>query len=174
MTGPGDDPAASSSAAEPIPESVLGYAEFAQRAVEMARAARHEVLIFSYDLDRRIYGTEPLVDQLRTFLLQHRRGRLRGIVNSTRSATRGAHRLVELSRMLSSRIEFRELPPDRREWVQDYLIVDERMLLIRDHPQELEARFYASAPLLASEQLRQFETHWQHSDPAREFDRLSL
>jgi hypothetical protein len=140
----------------------------------MVRAARQQVVIFSYDLDRRVYGADAVVDPLRAFLLHHRRGRLHGIVHSPRLAMRGAHRLVELSRTLSSRIEFRELLPERREALQDYIIVDGRSLLIRSAPQELEARYYAHAPALARDQLRHFESFWQESPPAREFTDLRI
>ena len=161
-------------ASEPTPESVLGHLEFADKALQMLRCARSEVLIFSYDLDRRIYSSEPLVKLLRGFLLEHRRGRLRGLVQSPRSVTQGAHRLVELARSLSSRMEFRECTDSWRESGEEYLIVDQRQLLIKSDRHEVEARYYADAPLLAREQLRQFENAWQVSTLSREFSDLRL
>ena len=159
---------------EPTPESVLGHLEFTDRAVQMLRCARSEVVVFSYDLDRRIYSSEPLVKLLRGFLLEHRRGRLRGLVQSPRSALQGAHRLVELARLLSSRMEFRECGEGWRESGEEYLIVDQRQLLIKSDRHEVEARYYADAPLLAREQLRQFENAWQASTVSREFSDLRL
>ncbi|EIT68112.1 hypothetical protein [Hydrocarboniphaga effusa] len=159
---------------EPTPESVLGHLEFADKAAQMLRGARSEVVIFSHDLDRRIYSSESLVRLLRGFLLEHRRGRLRGIVQSPRSALQGAHRLVELARSLSSRMEFRECAEGWRASGEEYLIVDQRQLLIKGDRHEVEARYYADAPLLAREQLRQFENAWQASTVSREFSDLKL
>ena len=172
MNGGGDS-ARPGDAALPTPESVLGHVEFTERALTMVRCARQEVVICSHDLDRRIYGDQVLVDALRKFLLEHRRGRLRGLVGDPRAAMRGAHRMVELSRVLSSRIEFRQ-PPSAASVAGDYLIVDQRSLLLRSDPGELEACYYANAAALAHEQLRDFEQLWQHAEPAREFSDLRL
>ena len=161
-------------ATEPTPESVLGHLEFTDKAAQMLRGARNEILIFSYDLDRRVYSSEPLVKLLRGFLLEHRRGRLRGLVQSPRSALQGAHRLVELARSLSSRMEFRECGSPWRDSGEEYLIVDQRQLLIKSDRHEVEARYYADAPLLAREQQRQFESAWQASTVSREFSDLRL
>jgi hypothetical protein len=168
--GGGSDP--QSDIAAPTPESVLGHVEFAERVVEMARSARQEVIICSQDLDRRVYGSPELIDALRRFLLEHRRGRVRGLVIDPRAAMRGAHRLVELARVLSSRIEFRR--PELAACGGDYVVVDQRRLLLRPDPDELEARYYTDAPALAREQLRGFELQWQHAEPAREFTDLRL
>lgn len=161
-------------AAAPTPESVLGHVEFAGRVIEMASGARQELLICSQDLDRRIYGDAALIDVLRRFLLEHRRGRVRGLVGDPRRAMCGAHRLVELSRVLSSRIEFRQPAADSAGPGGDYVIVDQRGLL--EHPDlgDMEARYYADAPGLAREKLRDFERQWQHALPAREFTDLRL
>jgi len=169
---PGGDSDPPSEAAAPTPESVLGHVEFAQRIVEMARCARQEVIIYSHDLDRRVYGDPGLIEVLRRFLLEHRRGRLRGLVAEPRATMLGAHRLVELSRVLSSRIEFRQ--PEIAGSTGDYVIVDQRRLLLKSDPGDLEARYYADAPALAREQLRSFEQQWQHALPAREFTDLRL
>lgn len=163
-----------SRASEPTPESVLGHEEFTARAIEMLKGARQDIVIFSYDLDRRVYGDEALVKIVRAFLLEHRRGRLRAIVQSPRSAMRGAHRLVELSRVLSSRMEFRECGPGWSESGEEYLIVDQRQALIRSDRFEVEARYYADAPLLARDQLQRFESAWQSSAPSRDFTDLRL
>lgn len=174
MSEAGRTPSGSNAAAEPAPESVLGHGEFADRLLAMAGGARQDITIFSFDLDRRVYGADPLVGVLRRFLLEHRRGRLRGLVNQPRAAVLGSHRLVELARVLSSRIEFRESPSHCAEATLDCIVIDQRSLLIREHPQELEARYYANSPGLAREHLRRFESIWQGSNPAREFTDLAI
>jgi hypothetical protein len=153
---------------------VLGHVEFAQRIIEMARSARQEIIICSHDLDRRIYGDPALIDVLRRFLLEHRRGRLRALVTDPRAAMRGAHRMVELARVLSSRIEFRQPESRTSTATGDYVVVDQRRLLLRPDRDDLEARYYADAPALAREQLHGFEQQWQHGEPAREFTDLRL
>lgn len=174
MSSGGEPGTHNNDAAAPTPESVLGHVEFTERALAMVRGARQEVVICSFDLDRRIYGDAGLIDVLRKFLLEHRRGRLRGLVGDPRAAMRCSHRMVELSRVLSSRIEFRQPVSTWSSMAGDFIIVDQRSLLVRSDPGDLEARYYADAPALAREQLGDFERLWQHGEPAREFTDLRL
>lgn len=170
----GGEETSDASPAAPSSTIVSGHVAYADRAIELLVHARREVVLLSQDLDRRIYGDEDFVETLRAFLLQHRRARLRAIVHTPRTAMLHAHRLVELGRALSSRIEFRELLPERKSLREEYLIVDDRAMLHRSAPEELEARCHTEAPALVREQLRQFETLWQESPPAREFANLRL
>ena len=56
----------------------------------------------------------------------------------------------------------------------DYVIVDQRRLLIRPDAGELEASYYADAPGLAREQLLAFERTWAGAPPARDFTDLQI
>ncbi|HSW13317.1 MAG TPA: hypothetical protein VLI06_10795 [Solimonas sp.] len=156
------------------PAVVSGVAAFTEHAVRVAQAARMDIVIFSDALDRRIYGDDRFVSTVRAFVLQNRRARLRVIVRQPGQAMRGAHRLVELGRMLSSRIEFRQPPEERRLPTDEYLLADERALLIRSGPTELEARYFPSAPLEARQRLREFNVLWEESVPARELRILGI
>lgn len=159
---------------EPVIAVASGSAEFLARLVEMARNARMQISVMSQTLDRRIYGNEEFLAPLQTFLLAHERARLRIIVRTPSAAMRSGHRLVELGRKLSSRVEFRELLPEHRLIEREYVVADERSLLVRESPEELDARYYSNAPMLAREQLREFEILWQESPPSAEFRSFRL
>jgi hypothetical protein len=146
-----------------------GSAGFLARLVEMTSNAQMQINILSQTLDRRLYGNEDFLATLQSFLLSHERARLRVIVRTSGPAARSGHRLIELGRRLSSRIEFRDLSAERRLIEREIVIADERSLLVRETPEALDARYYAHAPLLAREELRSFETLWQESLPSEEF-----
>lgn len=165
-----DTPAAQ----EPVIAVASGSEQFLARLAEMAQGARMQISMLSQTLDRRIYGNEDFLAPLQTFLLQHDRARLRIIVRTPGTTMRSGHRLVELGRKLSSRVEFREMPPEHRLIEREYIVADERSLLIRESPQELDARYYSDAPMLAREQLREFENLWQEAQPSTEFRDLRL
>ncbi len=156
------------------PALVSGVAAFTEHAVLVARAARMDIVIYSDGLDRRIYGDEAFVATVRSFVLQHRRARVRALVRQPGLAMRGAHRLVELGRLLSSRIEFREPPPERSIPQDEYILADEKALLLRSAPEELDAKYLPHAPLDARQQLRTFNTLWEESVPAQEMRSLGL
>jgi len=153
---------------------VSGVAAFTEHAVRVAKAARMDLAIYSDTLDRRIYGDEAFVAAVRSFVLQHRRARLRVIVRQPVLAMRGAHRLVELGRMLSSRIEFREPPAERKLPQDEYLLADEKALLLRSAPEEIDAKYLPHAPLDARQQLRTFNALWEESVPAQELRSLGI
>lgn len=153
---------------------VSGVAAFTEHAVLVAKAARMDIVIYSDTLDRRIYGDEAFVATIRSFVLQHRRARLRVLVRNPGTTMRGAHRLVELGRALSSRIEFREPLPERKLPLEEYVLADEKALLLRSFSDDIDAKYLPHAPLDARQQLRTFNGIWEESVPAQELRDLRL
>lgn len=157
------------------PELVIGIADFAARATRMVSSARNEVALLSQELDRRIYGTAIFTESLRRFVLQHPHTRVRVLVNSTQTAVSNSPRLVEFGRSLTSFVEFRELLPQRQPVVREELLVtDGRVMLYRESPQDLEARFYGESPGEVRLRMKGFDQLWDESVPAQELRKLSL
>lgn len=154
--------------------AVTGSAAFAGAALDVVAAARHQLALMSVDLDRKLFGTDDFTERLRNFILQHRRAKLRVLVHDPAAAVRNSVRLVEFGRMLSSRIEFRAVPMERRKLREEFFIADERALLYRSSPDQLDAKFYADAPMVARSHLRAFEVVWHESSVAREMSALGL
>lgn len=155
-------------------EVLSGLAAYAAHAKNLVAGAHTELILFSHDLDHRVYGSEEFCDTLKKFILQHRRARLRAIVHSPGLAMRKGHRLVELGRMLSSRIEFRQLPEEQHKLGDEYLLADSRVLLYKEYYSDIESRWHAQDPLKGREQLRRFESLWPECTPAREFTDLKI
>lgn len=158
-----------------VAEVVSGLAAFADYAVRVAQSARMEVVICTATLDRRIYGDERFVAAIRSFVLQHRRARVRALVLQPGAAMRsGGHRFIELGRSLSSRIEFRQPESEARLPVDEYVLADERAFLIRSMADTLEATYQPAAAPEARQLLRQFNGYWEPALPAREFSTLGI
>ena len=156
-------------------ELLTGAADYAARAMQMVGGARTELALLTQELDRRIYGTEAFSDALRRFVLQHSHTRVRVLVNHTQVAIMNSPRLIELGRALTSFVEFRELLPMRKLAVrEEYLVADGRLLLYRETPQDLEAKYYGQSPHLARLKLKDFDTLWNESTTAQELRKLSL
>jgi hypothetical protein len=157
------------------PLDIEGHAAFAEAALELVAGASREIRLFSYELDVRLYGSEALYEAVKHFLLSSERARLRVLINQSRFAAQRGHRLVELGRLLSSRVEFRELREDRSSELRgEWLIIDERSLLERREPEALVAKLSQDQPLVARERGNAFETLWHESLPARELRSLGL
>ncbi len=154
---------------------VSGRTEFIAQALKIAETTRLELTLLSFALDPAIYGAEPFVDAVKTFLLGENRARLRVLLNQPRLTAQGAHRLVELGRQLSSRVEFRELAYEqlsdfRGEWV----IADGCQFLEKRNPESLVASYWQTAPLRVREKLDKYEALWNEAAPARDLQRLAI
>jgi hypothetical protein len=107
--------------------------------------------IFSRDLDAPLYDQEPFLEAL---------GR--------------SHRLIELSRRLSSVIELRQPHPDYRRHNEAFLVADGCGLIHRSLADRYEgtANFYD--PVAAQRALAFFTEVWERSESSPEFRRLHL
>lgn len=160
---------------EPAPVAVEGRSAFADAALALIAEARREIRLLSHELDVRLYGSEAVYEAVKGFLLSSERARLRVLINQPRLAAQRGHRLVELGRLLSSRVEFRGLSDERQqEHRAEWLIIDERSLLERREPEALVARLFQDQPLAARERGNDFETLWNEASPAQELRSLGL
>lgn len=154
-------------------EAAEGRSGFRDAAVRAVAQAQMQIALFSQSLDRDIYGTEEFIAPLTAFLLAHERAQLRVLLRHSAGAALAGHRLVELGRRLSSRIAFRSLSQER-QLEYELLVVDESAVLLRETPQEVTARYWSHAPLLARERLRGFEALWQDATPSAESRSMRL
>ncbi|MGH8504472.1 MAG: hypothetical protein ACRETM_00735 [Stenotrophobium sp.] len=154
-------------------EAAEGRSGFRDAAVRAVTQAQMQIALLSQSLDREIYGTEDFNAPLTAFLLSHERAQLRVLLRHSTGAALSGHRLVELGRRLSSRVAFRTLSQER-QLEYELLVVDESAVLLRATPQEVTARYWPHAPLLARERLREFETLWQDATPSAELRSMSL
>ena len=160
---------------EPTPELLTSVADFAARATQMVSAARNEVALLTQELDRRVYGSGIFTESLRRFVLQHSHTRVRILINSTQLAIANSPRLVEFGRSLTSFVEFRELLSQRQQVVrEELLITDGRVMLSRESPGDLEAKFHGASPGLARLRVKDFDTLWDESVPAQELRKLGI
>lgn len=154
---------------------LTGHAEFSARVLYMVADARQTLDLLTQTLDERIYATPAFVTAISKFVRQHAHTRFRILVGLPRQAVVGGGRFVELARTLSSFIEFRELPHERRLLVlEEYLIADDRRILYRETPEDLEAKYSEAPHPLPWLKHKDFEHLWNESTPAQELRRLSL
>ena len=156
------------------PQLLEGLEAFSDAAVALVGQAERTLRIRSYELDRRIYARPAMVDAVRSFVLKHDRARLQVLISApARTARMGGHRLVELGRQLSSRIEFRSVPESGAQQRPDLVAIDSQQLLLRRHPDDREAQWHQD-PRLARLTEDDFDELWQLASPAQELRRLGI
>ncbi|WP_051277859.1 hypothetical protein [Solimonas flava] len=172
MTDGAQQPASPTSA--PDAEILHGTAAYASATLKLITRAHLQLRVFSQELDRRVWSDPGVVELLRSFALRSPHAELRVLLNHPKAAAQRGHRLVELARRLPSRIQLRELAEERRGLGEEYAIADEYALLHKRRHDDLEAYWYAHAPLEARRRRHQFDQLWEESPPARELAELRL
>ncbi len=130
--------------------------------------------IFTRDLDAPLYDQEPFLQALSALCLANRKACIRILVQDPTPAVKRSHRLIELSRRLSSSIELRQPHPDYRHHNEAFLIADSCGLVHRSLADRYEgtANFY---DLIAAERKLDFFTEvWERSEAHPEFRRLHI
>jgi len=132
------------------------------------------VEIFSRELDPALYDRQAFLDAVQQLCLRNRKARIRILVQDPQPPIKRSHRLIELSRRLSSSIEIRPSNPDYQRYNEAFMIADECGLVHRPLADLLEgtANFYN--PVEARRKLDFFTEVWDRSEPHTEFRRLHL
>ncbi|WP_295443517.1 hypothetical protein [uncultured Thiodictyon sp.] len=142
--------------------------------IELAAGARRELLIFSRDLDPDLYDRQDFLAAVKQLALSKPWHPVRILLGEPQRALLGGHRLIELSRRLSSRIAVRRVAEDFRNRADAFLIADGSGYCLRrqaDRPEAL-VEFQGGGP---ARRLRaEFEQIWEQSDEDTELRRLYL
>jgi hypothetical protein len=130
--------------------------------------------IFSRDLDPDLYDRQEFLDAVQQLCTRNRKARIRVLVQEPQPPIKRSHRLIELSRRLSSSIEIRQPHQDYLRYNEAFMIADECGLVHRPLADLFEgtANFYN--PVEARRKLDFFTEVWDRSEPHAEFRRLHI
>lgn len=140
----------------------------------MASQASQQLDIFSRDLDARVYDDTDFVEAVRQLAVQNDRAQIRILVIDPDHATRHGHRLIELARRLTSRMEIRRVHTDYAAFVECYFLADKRGVIHRKLASRYEAIVNFNLPPRAAELTAHFHEIWERSQPEANFKRLYI
>ena len=165
------DPPILGQSAGPIPFSTRREAR--DLAAGLARQARHDLAVYSHDLDPALYDQRPFLDALAALARGHRCS-VRILCRDARRAVVEGHRLVELARRFTSCLQVRRVPDHLQDTPEAWLVADARGWLYRPEAGRFEGVADFDAPHRARELLDLFQEVWEHSEPEPELRRLYL
>lgn len=133
----------------------------------MLQQTRRTVDIFSRQLDGRLYDTSEFIETLGNLASRQPRVRIRILLKAIEPLVSHGHRLIELSRKLSSSIHIRHVQETYREYNQAFMIFDERGVIKRQLADRYEGSASFHDPLLAQSLGAFFDEVWEasHADP---------
>jgi hypothetical protein len=133
-------------------------------ALALAEQAKRTLHIFTRDLDSPVYDQAPFIQAVSALATRSRYSRILILVQNTERAVKDGHRLIELSRRLSSFVTLRKPHSDFREYNQTFLIADEVGLLRRPIADRYNGTLNFKAPLACREYLEFFNQVWERSE----------
>ena len=140
----------------------------------MLQQTRRNIAILSRNLDGRLYDTTEFNQALSQLATSHPRCQIRLLLQDVEPLVKYGHRVIELSRRLSSMIGIRAIHQDYREYNQAYMVFDERGIIKRRYADRYEGIANFNAPKQARELMAFFNEVWQVSEPDPNLRRLHI
>jgi predicted GNAT family N-acyltransferase len=142
---------------------------------ELLTDARHELAIYTRDLDPALLDIPPIVDAIKRIALSGQRARVRILVQEPRKPLADGHRLIALGQRLPSVLEFRVPQEEQdRQYASAFLINDRRGYLFRTLASRNEGEGSTYAPGRHAQLREYFDQVWERSVRSEELRQLSL
>jgi hypothetical protein len=142
-----------------------------QRLVEQAQRS---LLLHTECLSGGIHDRPDFLEAVRRFCRLHDQSRFLILIQDSRRAVQQGHRLIELSRQLSSSIEFRRPAGEYRHFHECFMLADTTGYLHRRLPERYEGSACFNAPGKAADWEKYFMEVWERSEPDMELKRLYI
>ena len=143
-------------------------------ALSLAEQAHRTIRLFTTDMDPAVFDRAVLVEAMARLAREHSRARIHILVQDSGQAVTQGHRLVELARRLSSRVEIRKPIPEYRDLTENFMVVDGKGYLLRVQSQRFDGQASFHDPFRCRELVGRFEEIWQRSHNDLQLRRLHL
>lgn len=129
----------------------------------LIQQAQRSLCLYSDDLEPWLYHHSSVQQACTRFLLSSPRARLRILLRDSTRAVKEGHRLLALSRRLSSNLHIRKLNPDYANEESAFLIADDRGLLLRPELNQQSGYTLYNDPARVRQRQTQFDQAWDTS-----------
>jgi hypothetical protein len=151
-----------------------GRAQFQYASLQMAQQASHRIDIFTYDLDKPLYDQADFIEALKTLAIRQRGIAIRVLIQNSEKVQREGHRLLELARRLTSKIEIRRPHTDFLEHTENFIIIDKTGYIRRKQADRYEGEANFCDRLEAKLLSEFFSDVWERSESESALRRLYL
>lgn len=143
-------------------------------AIEVARAAKRKLSIFTHDLEPGIYDDPDFLEVIKRLVLSQTYTRIRVLIADPTRAIKNGNNFVHLGRRLNSYIEFRHVREDLRTHAEAFCIADETALVYRLQADRWDGIVDTYEPAVAKLYGKMFDEIWFASEVEFEFRQLGL
>lgn len=136
--------------------------------------AKRSIYIFSHQLDPYIYGDKDFLEAIIRLATRSRHSKIYLLVQNTQPMIKHGHRIIEISRRLSSYIKIRKVSEEFKDYHEDFLIVDETGLIHRKIATRYEGFASFNARREAKILIKFFDNVWIQSEPEPKLRHLHI
>ena len=137
--------------------------------------ARHEVAIYTRDLDPALFDVPATLDALKRIALSGRHARVRILIHDPRTPVANGHRLIALAQRLPSTIVLRTPVEERdQQYPSAFVLNDRSGFLFRVLGSRLEGEGSTYAPGRHAQLREFFDQLWERSEPSPELRQLGI
>lgn len=150
------------------------FSELLDATRTLLAAARHEVCIYTRDLEPALYEDPAVLESIRQVALSGRGASVRVLLQDTTRVVRDGHRLLDLSQRLSSVVHIRRPTDEDQQFTGAYALTDRGGYLYRNFGDRFEADGDLCYPPRRDELKRKFDEVWERAEVPVELRRLGL
>ena len=132
-------------------------------ALALLQQASRTLCLLTPDLEPWLYNHGLIQEACKAFLLRHPQSRMRVLLSDSSKAVKDGHRLLTLSRRLSSKLQIRKLHPDYPTEEVAFLLADDRGLLLRPELEQYAGYALYNDPGRTRLLQTQFDRAWDNS-----------
>ena len=148
--------------------------DFRRAQAQLLLQARREVLILTPDFEPDRYNDTAFSEALSAFVRRNRRAEARILLGDPAIALRWGHRVVALSRRLTTRLRIRQLHEADYDPEQAWIVADGIGLLRRDGVDGFKGMLSAKAIPHAQRAGEKFIEFWERSRDIPDFRHLAI
>jgi predicted GNAT family N-acyltransferase len=148
------------------------FAELRDATLTLIASARHEICIYSRDLEAALYEDAAIIEAIRKVALSGKRASIRMLIQDTTRVMRDGHRLVDVAQRLTSILHIRRVSHEDAQYAGAFVLTDQGGYLFRTFGDRFEAVGDICYPPRRDELKRQFDEVWERAEAPPELRRL--
>ena len=143
-------------------------------ALALTRQATRRLIIFSRELDPRVFDHPDFITAVKDLATRSRFSRIEILVQNSERIVKHGHRLVELSRRLNTFIEVRKPHTNYKDYNSAFVVADEVGVLRNPIADRYQGTVNFNTPLLGRELEQFFKEVWERSEADIELRSLNI
>ena len=157
-----------------------GHIEFTTReqnrdlVCDMALQARQSIQLFTAKLDNSLYDQSGFIEAVSVLAKRSPKSRIQILVRDTSALLKKGHRLIELSRRLTSAIQIHNPSVEDCQQIMELMLVDQKGYIHKNHADYYHGEASFNNRRITHQWQSQFERMWEVSTPDPEIRRLHI